>query len=160
MTEWIDVPQVAKELNIPDRTLRRYMERHSLFVQSRKEGRYWQIARSSLPVLSQIRDLYSAGLTADQVDTELRAQMSLATVEVGGKPATMAELVAAMTDELERLRREVTELRNELAATRQAQERQAERLEERDRALMTTLRAIQERQRPWWERLTRWRKEG
>jgi len=55
----------------------------------------------------------------------------------------------------EGLKEELEALRQELAATRETQERIERSIEERDKRLIEALRGLTEKRRPWWRRLLR-----
>jgi len=64
------------------------------------------------------------------------------------------ETLEASAEEQARTRAEMEALRQELAASREAQERIERSIEERDRKLMEVLRELTERKkRPWWRRI-------
>ena len=123
------VPAAARLLSIPERSLRRYLDRHSRYLEFRKSGRQRLLSAQSLPILEQIRNLYEAGHTADQVDQALVNAAVPMTVEVptnGHAPALLvADLLAATATGIERLHQTVVELEAELVATRELLGQQA-----------------------------------
>lgn len=68
---WLTVSEVSERTDIPPETVRRYLTRHSLHLQSKKGHKSYQIAESCIPVLIQIRTLYAEGKQADEVETAL-----------------------------------------------------------------------------------------
>lgn len=69
--KWLTVSEVSERTEIPPETVRRYLTRHSLHLQSKKGHKSYQIAESSIPVFMQIRTLYAEGKQADEVETAL-----------------------------------------------------------------------------------------
>ena len=50
---------------IPERSLRRYLERHGTLLPARRQGRTLQVATEALPVLRRMRELYDSGMSAE-----------------------------------------------------------------------------------------------
>lgn len=136
--QWVEIPDVATQLRIPDRTLRRYIERHGRFIENKRVGRRHLVAERAVPILTRIRDLYLANKTAEQVDADLVAAQLPVTIDVPGQasPVTMAQLISAMTTELTSLRSEVATLR---AALHTRDTELEGRLEDLVQAAVTTL---------------------
>jgi len=183
VAEWVTVPDAAREMGLPERTLRRYLDRHGGYVRTRRSGRSVLVAAEDLPVLGRIRQLYAAGRTEEGVEEALAAEyprtLTVADARQAVTPAEafevlqaavaemrreMAETLARQAEEIQRLRAEVEQARAEAAAAAEAlrrlEEREAERQrreEERARKLDELLaelrRAAEERRRPWWRRL-------
>lgn len=140
---WLSVTEVSSILDIPDRRLRRYLDRHESLVETRRTGRKHLIASDAVAALRRIRDLYDEGATARDIDDAL-ASRQLPTTTTAAKPGGLSEgtkalanavLTAAAAKQLTDLRQQVTTLRSkvsELGST----------LEQRDRVLRRALVAI------------------
>jgi len=178
-SERLTVSELAKAAGIPERTLRRYIERHGAYLDARVQGGRVTLGPGAAAILRRIRDLYGQGMDAEQVDAALAASLP-ATVTVAGHMAAaeaealgrmlerVAEAMADVAEEQRRQAEEIARLRQELAATRELLEcqenerRLAEQerdlaLEERDRRLMQLIRELQTRRTPWWRRWWRGR---
>lgn len=68
---WLTVSEVSERADIPPETVRRYINRHNLHLQTKKGHKSYQIAESCVPVFIQIRTLYAEGKQADEVETAL-----------------------------------------------------------------------------------------
>lgn len=68
---WLSVADVSDRAGIPPETVRRYITRHSLHLQVKKGHKSYSIAENCIPVFIQIRTLYAAGKTAEDVEAEL-----------------------------------------------------------------------------------------
>ena len=147
---WLTVSEASKRTGIPDRTLRRYIERHTSFIVIRRQGRNYLVATDSLPALQLARSRYVAGESADQVEEALSERFSrtLTVAESGQDMAiTPMEALGRMTDELTTLRQQVEALKD---AVEEGDKDRKRREEERDRKLEEALNRLEHDQRPWW----------
>lgn len=177
MDEWLTIAEVEKETGIPERTIRRYLRQHGSYISIRKHHRSYLVARSALPMLTRIRNYYSAGWGAEKVEEALLKSglpVTITVAENGGHAVVtvaealvelrraVAEAMTAVAAEQKRMAQELEGLRAELAAARELLVRQEEErriaeaererlLERRDRQLLEEVRRIlQERKKPWW----------
>ncbi|MFQ5783354.1 MAG: MerR family transcriptional regulator [Alphaproteobacteria bacterium] len=135
--DWLAVSEVGARLQVPDRRLRRYLDRHAALVRTRRTGRRTLVSGDSLPVLARIRELYAEGATARDIDK------ALADKQPAGAPSrkrearalTAAMLAAASEQQIGTLRDELGTLRGKLAEMGAA-------LEQRDRVLRRALMAM------------------
>lgn len=140
---WLSVTDVSAMLDVPDRRLRRYLDRHESLIETRRTGRKHLIASNAVPALRRIRDLYDEGATARDVDDALSGQQLPATVapgktgelSEGTKALANAVLTAAAAKQLTDLRQQVTTLRSKVAELGSS-------LEQRDRILRRALVAM------------------
>ncbi|MFQ5959478.1 MAG: hypothetical protein ACE5LF_08935, partial [Alphaproteobacteria bacterium] len=132
---------MSRTLAVPDRRLRRYLDRHTEFVRSRRTGRKHLIASDAIPTLVRIRDLYDEGATARDVDAALAStRLPVAPERASerlddGKALTSAMLTAVTAKQMTDLNQQVTTLRarvTELGAS----------LEQRDRVIRRALMAM------------------
>lgn len=156
---WRTLPQLARELDVAESTARRWAKAFARYLPSKGRGAARRYAPEAKAVLARVKELFDAGLTTQQVEEALRASFS-ATLDVVPTADAPPPAPAVPNPVLEILRKQAEELealRAEVAAMRETQERLLTRQEERDRALMEVMRALQEQRRPWWQR---WRKGG
>jgi PAS domain S-box-containing protein len=73
---WLTISQIEEKTKIPNRTIRRYMEQHSSYLEIKKLHKNYMFSADSLPVLIKIRQLYASGLTANQVNEVLAQEHS------------------------------------------------------------------------------------
>jgi hypothetical protein len=64
----MSINELAKQLNIPLATLRRYLRQHSRLLHLAKEHRNYVIGEDTIHTLVQIREAYAEGLTTTEVD--------------------------------------------------------------------------------------------
>ena len=139
--DWLSISDVSAELHVPDRRLRRYVDRHAQFIETRKTGRKHLVARGSVRVLARIVDLYSEGATARDVDTALCGDRPLRLPTKAKDPkgaegalanavltAANAQQLSEMTRKFDQLQARIGELGGEL--------------EQRDRTLRKALMAL------------------
>lgn len=134
--EWVSVPEAARVTGIPERTLRRYLDRHGTFLPSRRQGRAMWVPPDTLPILQELRQLYEAGRTAEQVE-EVLAERLPRTLTVAGEtsapaPLNPATMVRELVEQLTALRQELAAEREQTAAALDRLHAEAER---RDREL-------------------------
>ena len=147
----LTVQELSKRLDVPERTIRRWIDAHGPFLGARRDGRRLLVPAESLKVAETIKSLYAGGATSEQVNDTLAGRAVPQVLEVDAvTPAQAESLVRAMTEELRQARGEIQELRQEIQATRDAVAATQETVEE----IGEWVRAKQqEPERPWWRRL-------
>lgn len=68
MSEWYTVADMSKKTNIPQQTLRRYMQQHKHLLRIKKEHRSYQLHQECVEILKKIREAYKSGKTQDEID--------------------------------------------------------------------------------------------
>jgi phosphoglycerate-specific signal transduction histidine kinase len=139
--EWLTVTEVSRRLNISDRTLRRYIHDHKLFIDIRKEqGRPMEIHESSIEILKQIRVMYEKGWDSVKIHRYLsRIKPMIIPVEDDKKnelPATVGEALNEIKSLLEGIAQKQVDLENQINDIRQQQRLQLQgihRIEELSR---------------------------
>lgn len=132
---FLSVAEAARRLGVPERTLRRYLDRHGPYLPTRRNGRVLTIEATALPTLATIRDAYRQGLSAEQVEARLRdagKPITIETMPAEALPHPAAEALNRLVEAVAGLQAELQQTREELAATRQAVERLLE-MQERQR---------------------------
>lgn len=74
--QWLKVSDLAGQLEIPQPTIRRYMDRHGHHLHTKKQHKSYLISSASIPTLARIRDEYSKGLNGEQVEEALLSSQS------------------------------------------------------------------------------------
>jgi len=181
--ELLTIAQIAKQLDLPESTVRYYRDRFSEYIPTTGEGRGRRYKGEAVEVFSVIADKLRAGMPADILEVELRSRFAremtaepqsdrssstaamvpaAAFIEVlariDGALGTLGELprvVEEQSREIEGLRRQLDDLTT--AATAAATQQQL--AEARDRELLSTVaelrKALETRQAPapWWKRM-------
>jgi len=80
--KWLTVSEIQQQFNIPQPTTRRYIDRHSHHLFIRKHHKSYLIAEKSIEFLLLIRDLYSKGMNAEQVENALIAKNAPTIIDV------------------------------------------------------------------------------
>ena len=62
MEEWLTLGDVSMLTGIPERTIRRYLDCHSAYLPTKREGRVYRFA-AAVPVIQFIRAQYLTGAT-------------------------------------------------------------------------------------------------
>lgn len=118
--DYITVQELSRLTDIPERTLRRYIDRHARFFATRRESGQVLVMAEAVPVARAIREAYEGGMTAARVD-ELMADRGLpVTIDVAG---TGQAVTMTTAEALHKLSQAVAVPMAEMA------ERQAEMLE-------------------------------
>lgn len=144
--DWTTVREVSERLDVPERTLRRWIELHGPFIGAKKEGRRILIPMESVDALREIRDLYADGMTAQEVTERLRSDGLPMTIDMadGGPPVAVnvAEALQELSKAVAVPMAEIAERQNEImeAVVFLTDELQEER--ERSQALSDELAAI------------------
>ena len=169
---WLPLNEAAQALNVPERTLRRYIAAHGGHVLNRLNGRALEIEAGSLGVLAGIRDAYQRGLRKADVERTLDETARTAVMDVTPQKedvagnalalreealtqlkAGMVEALAVVVAERQKpVLDEVAALREELQETRR---RMDEIQEENIKARGAMLQQLSARgvtgKRPWWK---------
>lgn len=159
--EWLSVAEMAKIAEIPDSSLRRYLERFSQHFrfELRPKGRRYH--RDGLMVIAKIKYLYGSGLDAEEVESVLSKEFPITIDDEQVVPYEMSMSVPFATRDdvvviVGELKGEIERLREEVATSREYID---DRLEKRDQALMQTMKMMLERaqdhvkaqnKRRWW----------
>ncbi len=176
--EWLSIAEVEQTTGIPDRTIRRYVAQHGHHLNTRKNHRNYLIAKTAISLLTQIRDQYARGRSADQVEASLSENGVPMMITVAGEDTAPVSLGEALTNlrqklgdslaligsEQHQMRTEMEFLREELLAKLDQQEQLAKDMERernrmldfRDKELVHQVRRVLEAKRqPWWRKLSR-----
>ena len=169
---WLPLNEAAQALNVPERTLRRYIAAHGGHVLNRLNGRALEIEAGSLGVLAGIRDAYQRGLRKADVERTLDETARTAVMDVTPKAEDVAGNALALREEaltqlkagmVEALAVVVTEkqkpILDEMAALREELQETRRRMEEIQdeniRARCAMLQQLNARgvkvKQPWWK---------
>jgi excisionase family DNA binding protein len=147
----LTVQELSRRLEVPERTIRRWIDAHGPFLGARKDGRRLLVPEDSFKVAETIKALYAGGATSEQVNDTLAGRAVPQVLEVAPvTPAQAETLVRALTEELRQARAEIAELRQEVQATRDAVAATHDRLDE---VAEWVRPKPQEEHRGWWARL-------
>jgi len=147
----LTVQELSRRLEVPERTVRRWIDAHGPFLGARRDGRRLLVPAESLKVAETIKSLYAGGATSEQVNDTLAGRAVPQVLEVDAvTPAQTESLVRAMTEELRQAREEIQELRQEIRETRDAVAATQETVEEIGEWIRVK---PDEEKRPWWARL-------
>lgn len=132
MEEWLDVMQLAKQTNLPDTTVRRYLQKFNQFFTYKGGKRSRRYESSAIRVLLRIKGLYAEGfetaevtkVLSDEFPVVIDGEETEAKLDSAGLPALataeeMAELKEALekNNELNRLLLQNQHEQNELIKT-------------------------------------------
>lgn len=145
--DYITIQELSRQTNIPERTLRRYIDRHARFFIFRRESGQLLVSSDAIATVTMIREAYESGATAARVDDAMTSQGLPVTIDVTGtgqavtmtmaealqelgkamavplaavteRQIEMMELLNALQSELRTEQEKSTALREELAAVR------------------------------------------
>lgn len=176
MDDWPTLPQLARELGVADSTARRWAAAFPDLLPTKGHGSARRFHPQSREVLGRVQSLYTAGFNTEQISAMLNREFP-ATIdvievvsegqaherkEVEGLQSVLVGIFQQQTQMREEMSRMETRFLDEIAAAREENSELRsfidERLEERDRKLMETLRMMQERaqeeskqqKKGWW----------
>lgn len=70
--EWLTVTEVSKRMDVSDRTIRRYIKAHKVYIDTRDlPGRSLEVHEDSIETLQLIRRMYTKGWDRERVDRYL-----------------------------------------------------------------------------------------
>ncbi|MCL8207781.1 MAG: MerR family transcriptional regulator [Actinomycetia bacterium] len=157
---WVGIAEVSRTTDIPERTLRRYVDRHGEFLPARRRGRTYELAQSAVPLVQRIRDWYATGMSAEAIDETLRQQYPV-TITIGPEATTTAvvpegfetlrqqlgQMLAAVAERQEAERNELATIYRSLVALR-------DRLEELD-SVRADFRRLADHLGAWQQQVVR-----
>ncbi|KIL35061.1 hypothetical protein SD71_15485 [Cohnella kolymensis] len=114
----ISIHELAKQLNIPLATMRRYIRQHGHLLDLEKDDKNYTIGEDSISTLAQIREAYAQGLTVEEVQRRFSPTGFAPSAATGGTrgDSLYAEVMRAISD-LEQLMIERFEQHNQLLNT-------------------------------------------
>ena len=146
--EFVTVAEAERITGIPGGTIRRYLRQHGHHFTYKKNNKNYFITKESLELLPRVRQMYSMGMTAPDVEDEL--------VKIGRSVTiTMAEHGNLVNVEigqmLQDMKETITQLVEENQKQREANEAILRRVEQQDRNLLEVLRSIQKSKKAFEE---------
>jgi hypothetical protein len=72
VSEWYTLKEMIELVDIPENSLKRYIQEHDNFIKFNKEHNRYKIHESAVNVLKKIRKLYGEGHKKDEVNDRLR----------------------------------------------------------------------------------------
>ena len=170
MDELLTIADIARELDIPESTVRYYRDRFAEYIPIVGEGRKRRYRAEAMDIFRTIAEGMKNHLTAEGVENELNDLYPLSVAyemepqQTTAEPQQRSELAVMLAQALEQqnatiqqvatsqeeLIREVEDLKNELRDSRKLQDAL---LRQRDDRLMANIKSALERKsrRPWWK---------
>lgn len=148
MKEWFTITELAEKTNIPDTTIRRYIQKFPDFFHFKGGSRSKRYEEISIKILVRIKNLFDGGFETDQVDATLRSEFPM--VVDGDKQEekeTKTPALATAEDiaEIKEALKAQAEFNKRLVEKLDNQERYIkESIEKRDHLLVESIRQFQE----------------
>lgn len=119
--EYLAIPQIAKETNIPASTVRRYLDQHNHSLRTKKSGRgSWLLQAEDVPLIHEIRSCYERKMSTDEVENFLLQSGQPLTIAADDdeqeQVLTPANAFMQMANEVQELQKEVASTKEQLAA--------------------------------------------
>lgn len=119
--EYLTIPQVAKETNVPDSTVRRYLDQHNHTLRTKKNSRgAWLLQKEDVPLIHEIRSCYERKMSVSEVEDFLLQSGQPLTITADDdeqeQVLTPANAFMQMANEVQHLQKEVTSTKEQLAA--------------------------------------------
>lgn len=163
MREWYSVKELAEKTNIPDTTIRRYIDKFNDFFIFKGGSRSRRYEDTAIKILIRIKTLFDGGYESEQVHEVLQKEFPMVVDDGKNEQTSESSMPALVTaedfNELKRAQKEQQEMNKLLLEKMEAQEQFnkalleqlkkqetyiRESLEKRDQSLMETMRVIQE----------------
>ncbi|MED1107674.1 DUF3967 domain-containing protein [Bacillus paramycoides] len=171
MKEWLSIIEVSQSLQVPDNTVRRYIQRHIEFISHKKHGKKYLIHVDSLKVLEKIRSLYTEDFyMEEQIQEYLNQQGFKKFINVTNVNKEVDNPVDHPPKEIEKIielyvAKAIKEKEEEFFKVLEEQNKMfhsqlMQKLEERDQFLLESIRETQNskkqiaasnRQKVWWK---------
>ncbi|MED1948965.1 MULTISPECIES: MerR family transcriptional regulator [Brevibacillus] len=174
----LTIAEIAKQLDIPESTVRFYRDRFEMFVPSVGEGRKKRYLPEAAEVLRFIADSFKRNETATEIEEalsrafprtiEFRDETAVTTAAAQQQSVFIPSeqlnmLIAHLATSMQTMadqKQEIAELRKQIASIQNEQEQQLQRSQKLDEAMTSILSvrkeiaAIRERENlPWWKKL-------
>ncbi|WP_155010779.1 DUF3967 domain-containing protein [Priestia megaterium] len=172
--DWITINDISKMINTPVPTVRRYIQKHQAFLNTKREGKKILLHPNSVEILKKIRKWYMIDNLIDtEIDNKLKADGYKLFIDVQSinHQSINQELDSSSLDFLKAMFKEQREINEQLMESnkllveeineiKQNYKESETKREQRDLALMETLRSIQEtkklvaaseEKKKWWQ---------
>jgi len=172
--DWITVNKISKMIDTPVPTVRRYIQKHHAFFNTRREGKKILLHPDSVELLKKIRKWYVVDNMIDtEIDNKLKADGYKVFIDVESinhesieheLDSSSLDFVKAMFKEQRAINEQLMEnnklLVEEIKEIKQSYKESESRREQRDLALMEIVRSMQEtkksiaaseEKKKWWE---------
>ncbi|MEI2341195.1 DUF3967 domain-containing protein [Priestia megaterium] len=172
--DWITINDISKMINTPVPTVRRYIQKHQAFLNTKREGKKILLHPNSVEILKKIRKWYMIDNLIDtEIDNKLKADGYKLFIDVESinhqsinqeLDSSSLDFLKAMFKEQRAINEQLMEsnklLVEEINEIKQNYKESEIKREQRDLALMETLRSIQEtkklvaaseEKKKWWQ---------
>ncbi|MGG0480784.1 DUF3967 domain-containing protein [Priestia megaterium] len=172
--DWITINDISKMINTPVPTVRRYIQKHQAFLNTKREGKKILLHPDSVEILKKIRKWYMIDNLIDtEIDNKLKADGYKLFIDVQSinhqsinqeLDSSSLDFLKAMFKEQRAINEQLMESNNllveEINEIKQNYKESETKREQRDLALMETLRSIQEtkklvavseEKKKWWQ---------
>ncbi|PEU68093.1 hypothetical protein CN397_24220 [Priestia megaterium] len=172
--DWITINDISKMINTPVPTVRRYIQKHQAFLNTKREGKKILLHPNSVEILKKIRKWYMIDNLIDtEIDNKLKADGYKLFIDVQSinhqsinqeLDSSSLDFLKAMFKEQRAINEQLMEsnklLVEEINEIKQNYKESEIKREQRDLALMETLRSIQEtkklvaaseEKKKWWQ---------
>ena len=172
--DWITVNKISQMIDTPVPTVRRYIQKHQTFFNTRREGKKILLHPDSVELLKKIRKWYVVDNMIDiEIDNKLKTSGYKAFIEMESinhesiereLDSTSLDFVKAMFEEQRAINEQLMEnnklLVEEIKEIKQSYKESENKREQRDLALMEIVRSMQEtkksiaaaeEKKKWWE---------
>jgi DNA-binding transcriptional MerR regulator len=159
--EWYTIKELAEQTNIPDTSIRRYIDKFHDFFTFKGGSRSRRYEETAIKILIRIKNLFDNGYESEQVDATLRNEFPMVVDGDKEDEADKTPVLVTVEDvaELKQAQREQQEMNKLLLEKMEKQEhfnkalleqlknQEAyirESLEKRDQLLLESIRTVQE----------------
>ena len=172
--DWITVNKISQMIDTPVPTVRRYIQKHQTFFNTRREGKKILLHPDSVELLKKIRKWYVVDNLIDtEIDNKLKTNGYKAFIDVESidhesieqeLDSSSLDFVKAMFKEQRAINEQLMEnnklLVEEIKEIKQSYQESESKREQRDLALMEIVRSMQEtkksiaaaeEKKKWWE---------
>lgn len=172
--DWITVNKISQMIDTPVPTVRRYIQKHQSFFNTRREGKKILLHPDSVELLKKIRRWYVVDNMIDtEIDNKLKADGYKVFIDVESinhesieqeLDSSSLDFVKAMFKEQRTINEQLMEnnklLVEEIKEIKQSYKESESKREQRDIALMEIVRSMQEtkksiaaseEKKKWWE---------
>jgi len=162
--DYITIQELSRRTRIPERTLRRYIDRHKQFFTMRREGGVNFVTPEAAACAVKIRAGYDDGMTAAMIDELMKKQGAPVTVDVAGTGQAVTMTTAEALHKLSQaVAVPMAEMAEQQAAILDALAAMAGELQEeraRSEALGGSLEAAREELNAIWREVAAMREPG
>ena len=150
--KWLTISELRRKLNLPETTVRRYIQEYGAYIQQKKQGHMIVVAPDSVEVIREIRKCHiDHGMTKEQGEEYLANRHTMSLV-IAQDDKEKGVTVAEVLDDMQKMKKLISKLVEENMKLRNELEQRDRKLEEKIESIHQLLESSQNQEKKtWWK---------